>query len=88
MQKDTYDRIISFLQGASWALVLFGAFFTFKFSLTFGLSFSLFSTLLFIAVSLFLILLLDALSVNKQRLVESKKQTELLEKLLRTKEED
>jgi len=81
MQKDSYDKIISFLQGASWAIVLFGAFFTFKYSIIFGFSFSLFLTTLFIAVSLFLILLLDAFSVNKQRLEEAKKQTKLLEKI-------
>jgi len=81
LQKDVYDRIIGFLQGASWAIVLFGAYFTFKFSITFGLSFSIFLTLFFIIISLFLILLLDAFSVNKQKLEESKKQTKLLEKL-------
>ncbi len=81
MQKDIYERIISFLQGASWAIVLFGALFTFQFSILFGLSFALFLTLLYIIVSLFLILLLDALSINKQRLVEAKKQTKILEKL-------
>jgi len=81
MQKDVYDRIISFLQGASWAVVLFGAFFTFKFSISFGFSFSLFLTLFFIVISFFLILALDAFSVNKQKLIEAKKQTELLEKI-------
>jgi len=81
LQKDVYDRIIGFLQGASWAIVLFGAYFTFKFSITFGLSFSIFFTFLFIIISLFLILALDAFSVNKQKLEESKKQTKLLEKI-------
>ena len=81
MQKDSYDKIISFLQGASWSIVLFGALFTFKFSIVYGIPFSLFLTILFITVSLFLILTLDAFSVNKRRLEEEKKQTELLEKL-------
>ena len=81
MQKDIYDRIISFLQGASWAIVLFGAYFTFKFSISFGLSFSIFLTVLFIFISLFLILALDAFSVNRKKLEEAKKQTKLLEKI-------
>jgi len=81
MQKDIYDRIISFLQGASWAIVLGGALFTFKFSLSFGLSFSIFLTIFFILGSLFLLLLLDALSVHKEKLAELKKQTKLLEEL-------
>ncbi len=85
MQKDIYDRIISFLQGASWAIVLFGAFFTFKFSiLFFGISFSIFLTILYIIIALFMLLLLDMFSVNKERLKEAKKQTQLLEELLKT----
>jgi hypothetical protein len=81
MQKDIYDRIISFLQGASWAIVLIGAYLTFKFSISFGLPFGIFFTLLYIIVSLLLLLLLDAFSVHKQKLVELKKQTSLLEQL-------
>jgi len=81
MQKDIYDRIIGFLQGASWAIVLIGTLFVFKFSIILGLAFSIFITILYIIVSLFLVLLLDALSVNKERLKEAKKQTKLLEEL-------
>lgn len=84
MQKDIYYKIISFLLGASWAVVLFGALFTFKIFFTFGLLIALFVTLLFVLISLFLILTLDAFEVNKQRLIEAKKQTELLEKIYQT----
>ncbi len=81
MQKDIYERIINFLLGASWAIVLFGALLTFKIFLTFGLVLALFIALLYIIISLFLILLLDAFLVHKQRLQEAKKQTKLLEKI-------
>ena len=81
MQKDIYERIISFLLGASWAIVLFGALITFKIFVVLGIGLALFITILFIIISLFIILALDAFMVNKQRLVESKKQTELLEKI-------
>ena len=81
MQKDIFDRIISFLLGASWAIVLFGALITFKIFIVLGLGLALFITILFIIVSLLIILALDAFMVNKQRLAESKKQTELLEKI-------
>jgi len=80
MQKDIYDRIIGFLQGASWAILLFGALFTFKFTLPFGLPFGIFFTTLYIITSLLFILLLDAFSVNREKLQELKKQTKLLEK--------
>lgn len=81
MQKDKFDRIISFLLGASWAIVLFGTLITFKIFSFLGFSLALFITIVFIVISLFLILALDAFSVNRQRLEEAKKQTQLLEKI-------
>jgi len=81
MQKDIYDRIISFLLGASWGIIFFGAYLTFKTSISFGTAYAVFFTILFIIISLFLILMLDAFAVNKERLEEAKKQTELLEKI-------
>jgi len=81
MQKEKFDRIISFLLGASWAIVLFGTLITFKIFSFLGFSLALFITIVFVVISLFLILALDAFSVNRQRLEEAKKQTQLLEKI-------
>ena len=81
MQKDLYERVINFLLGASWAIVIFGALVTFKIFIAMGLALAIFFTLSYIIVSLFLILGLDAFLVNKKRLQEAKKQTELLEKI-------
>ena len=81
MQKDIFDRTISFLLGASWAIVLFGALITFKTFLILGLGLSLFITMIYIILSMFMMLALDAFAVNKEKLVEMKKQTELLEKI-------
>ncbi|MEN4045359.1 hypothetical protein [Sulfurimonas sp. NWX367] len=81
MQKDIYEKIISFLLGASWAIVLFGALFTFKIFINFGIVIAIFTTMVYIFISLFLILAIDAFLVNKQRLQEAKKQTELLEEI-------
>jgi len=81
MQKDIFDRTISFLLGASWAITLFGVLIIFKTFLILGLGLSLFITILYIIVSLFMILALDAFAVNRQKLKESKKQTQLLEKI-------
>ncbi|WP_304546253.1 hypothetical protein [Sulfurimonas microaerophilic] len=82
MQKDTFERVISFLLGASWGIILLGALALFSILFSFGFTIAFLFTLLYIIVSLFLVLVLDALLVNKQRLKEAKKQTELLEKLL------
>ncbi|MDD5399994.1 MAG: hypothetical protein PHQ93_02265 [Sulfurimonas sp.] len=81
MQKDRFERIISFLLGASWAIVVFGALITFQLFFFLGLSLALFITIIFIVISFFLILALDAFRVNREKLYESKKQTELLEKI-------
>ncbi len=81
MQKDIYGRIINFLLGASWAIVLLGALITFKLFITLGLALAIFLTLLYTIISLFLILGLDAFLVNKKRLQEAQKQTKLLEEI-------
>ncbi|MFA5233294.1 MAG: hypothetical protein WC390_02760 [Sulfurimonas sp.] len=81
MQKEKFDRIISFLLGASWAIVIFGALITFQLFSFLGFSLALFITITFVVISFFLILALDAFAVNRQRLEEAKKQTTLLEKI-------
>jgi len=81
MQKDIFDRTISFLLGASWAILLFGAHITFTIFLFLRLGLAILLTILYIVTSLFIILALDSFSINRQRLVEAKKQTELLERL-------
>ena len=81
MQKDRFDRIISFLLGASWAIALLGALVVFKTFIFLGPIFSIFLTILYIFFILLLILALDAFSVNRERLEESKKQTKLLEQI-------
>ncbi len=79
MLQDKFNKITSFLLGASWAIVFLGAIVTFKTFLFLGLSVTIFLTLLFIIISLFMILILDAFTVNREKLQEAKKQTKLLE---------
>ena len=86
MQKDKFDRIISFLLGASWAIIIFGALITFKIFLFLGLSTSIFLTLLFVFTTFFMILALDAFAVNREKLYETKKQTKLLEDIYARKD--
>ncbi|MDQ1263487.1 MAG: hypothetical protein QG559_488 [Campylobacterota bacterium] len=81
MQKEKFDRIVSFLLGASWAIVIFGALIVFQLFSFLGFSLSLFIAVTFVVVSLFLILLLDAFVIHRESFYETKKQTELLEKI-------
>ncbi|MDD3477191.1 MAG: hypothetical protein PHI38_10010 [Sulfurimonas sp.] len=82
MQKEKFDRIVSFLLGASWAIVIFGALITFQIFSFLDFSLALFITITFIVISLFLILALDAFSINREKYYEMKKQSELLDKIL------
>ncbi len=84
MQKSKFDRIISFLLGASWAIVIFGALITFKLLSFLGFPLALFFTMIFIVISFFIILALDAFSINRKKYEESKKQTKLLEEIQTT----
>jgi hypothetical protein len=86
MQKDIFFKIINFLLGASWAIVLFGALLTFKIFLFSGILLATFFTIFYIFFSLFFILILDALVVHKEHLEEVKKHNQLLEELLKQKE--
>jgi 1,4-dihydroxy-2-naphthoate octaprenyltransferase len=79
MQKDIYEKIINFLLGASWAVVLFGALIVFKTFFVLGFVIASFLTLIYIILSLFLILALDAFSVHKEKLKEMQKQTQILQ---------
>ena len=82
MQNDKFDRIVSFLLGASWAIVLFGALIILNLFSFLGLQLSIFLSVVFSVIVLFMILALDAFSVNRKRLEESKKQTKLLEQIV------
>lgn len=86
MLQDKFDRITSFLLGASWAVVLFGALITFRSFMFLGFPITIFLTLTYIFITLFMVLALDSFSINRQRLEEAKKQTKLLEKLVGDKD--
>ena len=83
MQKDKFNRITSFLLGASWAIVLFGALITFRSFMFLGIPTTIFLTLIYIFTTLFMVLALDSFVINRQRLDEAKKQTKLLEEMVK-----
>ncbi len=81
MKRSVFDKIISFLLGISWAFIVLGAFITFKLFLFMGVASALFFSILYVIFGLFLILLLETMLTYKERLDESKKQTQLLEEI-------
>ncbi|MDX9813273.1 MAG: hypothetical protein RBS91_01245 [Sulfurimonadaceae bacterium] len=78
MQKERFEKLVSFLLGASWAIIIFGSIIVFNLFYFLGFILSLFITVTFIVFSLFLVLLLDAFVVNRQKLYELQKLTKLL----------
>ena len=81
MKRSVFDKIISFLLGISWAFIVIGAFIIFKLFFFMGVSAALFFSILFIIFGLFLVLLLETMLSYRERLDESKKQTQLLEEI-------
>ena len=81
MQKDFFDRVLGFLLGVSWAILLIGAILIFQTFLLIGFYFSLFVTSFFLFIMFFIILALDAFAINREKLKELKKHTKLLEEL-------
>ena len=79
MKRSVFDNIISFLLGISWAFIVLGAYIVFKIFLFMGVASALFFSILYIILGLFFILLLETMLTYKERLNESKKQTQLLE---------
>lgn len=84
MQEFIFNKILSFLHGASIAFILLGTFITFTYFLPFGLPQALSISFVFIFVSLVIVLWIDSFSVKRVTLNEMKKQTQILEKIEKT----
>jgi len=81
MKQSLFDKLISFLFGASWAVIVFGALITFKILSPLGFIIAFVAILIFLILSFLVVLILDAFAINRQKLQEMKKQTKLLEEI-------
>ncbi len=82
MKRSTFDAILSFLLGSSWAFIIIGAWGIFNLFSFLGLAPALFIAIFFILFGLFGILLLETLLTYRERHKEQQKQTQLLEEIL------
>jgi large-conductance mechanosensitive channel len=78
MSKSLFETLLSFLLGSSWALLFLGTPVTFQSFSDFGFFSALFSTLLYIFIMLFVILILETLNLYREGHEEKRKQTKLL----------
>jgi len=77
-----FEKLLSFLQGASWALALAGGSYTFLFFLPFGLIISAIIGLFFFLVGMFFVTIFEIAFIQSAKLQEAQKQTKLLEQLV------
>lgn len=81
MKRSTFDALLSFLGGVSWAFVVIGAWVTFQSFVFLGIVPAIMFTFLFIFIALFLILVLETMSMFKERHEMMGRQTALLEEI-------
>ena len=81
MKLRTFDAILSFSLGASWAFIIIGAVVTYSTFAFLGLIPALFITFLFIFFAFLILLLLEALHMYRLNFDEKRKQTALLEEI-------
>lgn len=81
MKRGTFDALLSFLGGVSWAFVIIGAWVTFQSFVFLGIVPAVMFTFLFIFIALFLILVLETMAMYKDRHEMMVRQTALLEEI-------
>lgn len=81
MKRNTHDLLLSFLSGSSWAFTIIGSWVTFQSFVFLGLLTALLFTFLFLFIALLVIVVLENLSLSRDRYDESLKQTVLLEEI-------
>ncbi len=87
-KRSIYERLISLLQGASWALVVVGATTFFTTLYPFGLVTALLGAFIGSLGGLFFVVLFEMAHQQSEKLVEIKKQTKLLEKILESQNKE
>ncbi len=81
MKRSTFDALLSFLGGVSWAFVIVGAWVTFQSFVFLGIVPALMFTFLFIFLAVFLLLVLETMSMARERNDILEKQNQLLEEI-------
>ncbi len=81
MKRNTHDSLISFLGGASWAFAIVGTWVTFQSFIFLGVISAALFAFLFLFLALFSIVVLENLSMSRDRHDEALKQTALLRQI-------
>ena len=85
VKKNNFESLVSFLQGASWATVIIGAYLLFTLFYPFGLIVGLIGGFFGATIGLFMVIFFEMANTQEELLSEQKKQTKLLEQYLSEK---
>ena len=85
MQRNRFDALVSFLQGASWATVIIGAYLFFTLFYPFGLIVALIGGFFGALIGLFMVVFFEMAHTQEEILKEQKEQTQILKKAFETK---
>ncbi len=78
MKRRSFDSLVSFLQGASWATVIIGAYLLFTLFYPFGLIVALVGGFFGATIGLFLVIFFEMAHTQEDILKELQEQTRLL----------
>ena len=84
MQLRTFDTLLSFMLGASWAFIIIGALVTYSTFSFLGWLPALFITFIFLFIAFLIVLLLETLMMFRKNFDEKREQTRLLKEILDT----
>jgi membrane associated rhomboid family serine protease len=85
LSKKGFDSLVGFLQGASWATVIIGAYLFFTLFYPFGLIVALIGGFFGATIGLFMVIFFEMAHTQEETLSEAKEQTKLLRELLEKK---
>jgi len=82
MSRKNFDSLVSFMQGASWGVVIIGAYLFFTLFYPFGLVVALIGAFFGATIGLFMVVFFEMAHTQEEALMEQKEQTKLLRELL------
>jgi hypothetical protein len=82
MNNKKFESIVSFMQGASWAMVIVGAYLFFTLFYPFGLIIALISGFFGASIGLFMVIFFEMAHIKQEMHKEKIKHTALLEKMV------
>ncbi|HIP02496.1 MAG TPA: hypothetical protein EYG75_03175 [Campylobacterales bacterium] len=82
MNNKNFESIVSFMQGASWGLVIIGAYLFFTLFYPFGLIIALIGGFFGASIGLFMVIFFEMAHIKQEMHKEKVKHTALLEKMV------